>query len=215
MLSKLLKKIMPLSKQEKRVMPWWKINGDETLRKEYDLDEDSVVFDMGGYEGKWSRDIFAKYACRIYIFEPVPEYFSNIRSIFLNNRKVEVFNYGLDKDNKNEQISLLGDSSSIFKRGGKQINIKLVKAADFLAEKMINKIDLIKINIEGGEYDLLEHLIGSGFIRNINDIQVQFHDFIPQAEERMHNIQSKLKETHYLTYQYPFVWENWRIKDKT
>ena len=45
------------------------------------------------------------------------------------------------------------------------------------------------------------------------NIQVQFHDFIIQnAEERMINIQRKLELTHELTYQYVFVWENWKLK---
>ena len=70
----------------------------------------------------------------------------------------------------------------------------------------------MKINIEGGEYDLLEHFLESGFIKNINNIQIQFHDFIPNAEERMKKIQYELEKTHSLTYQYPFVWENWQRK---
>jgi hypothetical protein len=41
---------------------------------------------------------------------------------------------------------------------------------------------------------------------------VQFHDFVPNAEPRMRQIQQALAETHELTYAYPFVWENWRRK---
>ena len=71
---------------------------------------------------------------------------------------------------------------------------------------------MIKVNIEGGEYDLLEFLIDSNYIEIIDNIQVQFHDFIPDAEERMKNIHKKLEKTHFLTWQYPFVWENWQLK---
>jgi cellulose biosynthesis protein BcsQ len=84
----------------------------------------------------------------------------------------------------------------------------------FLQEKDIKRIDLMKINIEGCEYNLLECLIGIGFIKNIKNIQVQFHDFVEDAEKRMMEIQKNLQKTHYLTYQYPFVWENWEIKQK-
>lgn len=71
----------------------------------------------------------------------------------------------------------------------------------------------MKINIEGGEYELIEHFIESEFVKEIRDIQVQFHDFIPDAGVRMKKIQEELKNTHFLTYQYEFVWENWRRKD--
>ena len=77
----------------------------------------------------------------------------------------------------------------------------------------IERIDLMKINIEGGEYDLLEHLIKTGWIDKIINIQVQFHDFVENAEARMLAIQNDLAKTHELTYQYKFVWENWRLKD--
>ena len=34
-----------------------------------------------------------------------------------------------------------------------------------------------------------------------------------EAGRRMDGLQVRLRETHALTYQYPFVWENWRLKD--
>ena len=68
----------------------------------------------------------------------------------------------------------------------------------------------MKINIEGAEYDLLDHLIETGFIANIINLQIQFHEFVPNAKERMENIQKRLEKTHALTYQHEFVWENWK-----
>jgi len=40
---------------------WFRDNGDRTHRINYDLDRDSIVFDLGGFEGSWSADIFEKY----------------------------------------------------------------------------------------------------------------------------------------------------------
>ena len=71
----------------------------------------------------------------------------------------------------------------------------------------------MKINIEGGEYDLLEALLSGDAIKLIKNIQVQFHDFlINDAKEKMTKLQEKLALTHDLTYQYEFVWENWKVK---
>jgi hypothetical protein len=42
-------------------------------------------------------------------------------------------------------------------------------------------------------------------------IQVQFHDFVADADRRMAAIQSRLRATHHTTYQYPYVWENWAL----
>lgn len=44
-----------------------------------------------------------------------------------------------------------------------------------MAGKYIDDIGLMKINIEGGEYELLERMIELGIINKVKDIQIQFH----------------------------------------
>jgi len=200
--------------QKKRVAQWFKIRGDETLRLDYDLENNSIVFDIGGYKGQWSSDIFSKYCCIIHIFEPVKEFADKIEKRFDKNNKILIHKYGLSNRTKQTKISIIKDSSSIFKKGKKQKEIQLVEITDFLRGENIKKVDLMKINIEGSEYDLLEKLILTGFIKNIKNIQVQFHDFVKDAESRMIKIRKQLQKTHYLTYQYTFVWENWKIKEE-
>ena len=200
--------------QKKRVIPWFKDQGDTTLRLNYDLDETSLVFDLGGYKGQWTSDIVAMYCCKIHVFEPVIGFAEQIEKRFYKNPNILVHRLGLSNKTKSVKIAVSEDGSSIFKHGNDLREIRLVLAYDFLKDKGISKIDLMKINIEGGEYDLLDHLIDSGLIRRIKNIQVQFHDFVPNAEKRMAGIQAGLEKTHMLTYQYPFVWENWRIKDE-
>lgn len=200
--------------QTERVVPWFKIDGDKTLRLNYRLNSSSVVVDVGGYEGQWASDIFAKYCCNIIIFEPVKTFADKIKSRFTKNEKIKTYKYGLSNKNAKQVISLLADSSSMFKSDTDQEEIEVVDGSIFLTKENIANIDLMKINIEGGEYDLLDNLIDSGFIPKIKNIQVQFHDFVPNAKSRMLKIQNELRKTHHLTYQYEFVWENWEINEK-
>lgn len=198
---------------KERVVPWLKANGDRTLRLNYDLlNKDSLVFDIGGYVGDWSKNIFSKYACNIFIFEPVKSFSQDISTRFKNNNAIRVFNFGLGNRNKSSYISLNGDASSTLKDGRNKEKIEIKNISEFITDNNISTIDLMKINIEGGEYDLLESLIDNNLIKNIKNIQVQFHDFFPGDKERMENIQTALKETHSITYQYLFVWENWKLK---
>ena len=44
--------------QSQRVKPWLEIKGDQFLRLNYNLNPDSVVFDIGGYKGEFSTSIF-------------------------------------------------------------------------------------------------------------------------------------------------------------
>ncbi len=211
-IKKVLSKVFP-SEQARRVKPWTLANGDKTLRLNYDLNEDSLVFDLGGYEGQWASDIFSKYLCKIFVFEPSKPYAANIKSRFSRNKFIQVFDFGLGQSEKVLKLYSSNDSSSVFKKHGIAYDIEIRNATNFISSKGITKIDLIKINIEGGEYELLEDLIRSEMIKNIKNIQVQFHDFVPNAFEKMKSIQNALQKTHSLTYQYEFVWENWVLNE--
>ncbi|MFA7192126.1 MAG: FkbM family methyltransferase [Candidatus Paceibacterota bacterium] len=206
-------KLKKQSDQEIRVIPWFKNDGDKTLRLNYELNESSVVVDVGGYEGQWASDIFAKYCSTILIFEPVKSFADKIKARFRSNSKIKVYDIGLSNQDKDINISLLGDSSSIYKEDSNSEYIKIVDSSKFFNDNNIQYIDLMKINIEGSEYELLENLISSGFIKKIKNIQVQFHDFVPNAKDRMTKIQKELSKTHHTTYQYEFVWENWEINN--
>lgn len=193
-----------------RVKPWFAVRGDQTLRQEYDLDADSLVLDVGGYEGQWASDIFGRYACPILIFEPMPDFARQIGSRFERNPKIEVLPFGLGAKDERMRLSVSADASSVFKHDAQGVEIELREADRFLRQRGIVDIALMKVNIEGGEYDLLDHLLETGWIERIRDLQVQFHDFVPNADVRMKSIQSRLERTHQTTYQYEFVWENWR-----
>jgi hypothetical protein len=67
----------------------------------------------------------------------------------------------------------------------------------------------MKINIEGGEYSLLQRMIEKEITGICNNIQVQFHNCFQNAPEMRMNIREVLNKTHFLTYDYYFVWENW------
>jgi FkbM family methyltransferase len=196
---------------------WQQIDGDNSLRLKYELNHSSVVFDVGGFKGDWALEIYARYSCNIFVFEPVKNFTAILESRFLKNNSIKIFKYGLGAKNEKMNIAVMSESSSTeraAKNGieGKTEQIEIVSFTDFVNQNNITKIDLIKINIEGGEYDLLNQIINSGYIKNISNIQVQFHDFVSDAENKMSVIKKKLALTHELTYEYIFVWENWKLK---
>lgn len=199
--------------QSERVLPWFAAKGDETLRLNYDLNEKSIVFDVGGYKGEFAGDIFCKYNATIYVFEPIKSFFQIIQKKFVNNQKVKIYNFGLAGKDEQMQISMSDNSSSVFLKTEDSETIQLKSIVNFIQENTIQSVDLIKINIEGGEYELLEALIENNLINVFKNIQVQFHDFLLEdGKERMNRIQENLSKTHQITYKYEFVWENWKLK---
>ncbi len=193
------------------VAKWFADKGDQTLRLNYDLSSDAVVFDLGGFEGQWASDIFSRYCCSIYVFELFDEYAKAISLRFDKNPKIKIYPFGLSVKDENNVISVAGEGSSIYREGTIKKNVQFKNIKTFLEQNNIKQIDLIKINIEGGEFDLLEYILDEGLAVQIKNFQVQFHDLFPESKARMEKIQSRLSKTHNLTYQYHFVWENWEL----
>ena len=196
---------------------WYSENGDYTHNIDCDLTEDSIVFDVGGYSGEWAEQIYNKYSCTIYVFEPVKEFYDNIVKRFEGNNKVKVFHIGLGNKTHTTDIKITPDlvGSSIYRETGltgKVESIEIVDIIEFIKEHKLESIDLLKLNIEGEEFPLLEHLIENNKLNLFNNLKIQFHNFMEFAEERKNNIRTYLQKEFNLVYDFFFVWEGWAIK---
>lgn len=192
---------------------WMRAHGDQTLRMDYPIAPGEVVLDVGGFEGQWASDIFSRYLCTVHVFEPVPHFADAIRRRFAPNPHVHLHQVALGGADATLAISVDGDASSTVVGRGQTTEIPVRRFADVVREHGWTEIALMKVNIEGGEYELLEHLLDQGLGPLVRNLQVQFHDFVPDAHGRMLAIQERLRATHELTYCFPFVWENWQRKD--
>ncbi|OQY75999.1 MAG: hypothetical protein B6D44_00350, partial [Ignavibacteriales bacterium UTCHB2] len=132
-----------------------------------------------------------------------------------NSGKVHIYNFGLGAKTEEILMKIDGVSSSVFGRDSNaKVIVKICDIIEFIESEKIDYINLMKINIEGAEYDLLDRLIDSNSITRIENLQIQFHIFVENAKQRRELLREKLKKTHYLTYDYPFVWENWLLINK-
>jgi len=198
--------------QEKEVKRWFTDNPDENLRYIYDLSETSLVIDLDGYKGQWASDIYARYNCNILVFEPVKQFSDNIEKRFSHNPKISVYPFALGSEKRSEMISINNDATSVFSKSGEKQKINFESLKDFFERHNIEHIDLLKMNIEGGEYEILPLLIELGIVNNIKNLQIQFHKISSDSENEMHKIQEQLSKTHTTTFDYKFVWQNWTLK---
>lgn len=202
------------SKFELELEKWNKVRGDQHLRLDYPMKPESIVIDLGGYEGDWASQIYAMYQSSIYVFEPHPTYFNRIKYKFRNNDKIRAYEFGLASKDMKMRINSDEFSSSAFvnKNDSTLVEIQLNSFTHFMEENNITNINLLKINIEGGEFDLLLHLIKQDWLKHIVNIQIQFHEFVDNAVSMRNDIRETLHKTHELTYDYEFVWESWKRK---
>lgn len=184
------------------------------LRINYDLSNDSIVLDFGAYEGNWAGAIYNKYKPNIYLYEPVNHLYNSLIDRFKNNNKIKIFNYAVGAINESKEITIHKDASSFYEpiNGNKTI-VKVASIIDII--EPIEQIDLIKLNIEGSEYEVLESIIKYNLLSKIKNLQIQFHRCVKDYKKRRDFIRHELSKTHICKYNYDFVWEGWSLKPKT
>jgi len=188
-------------------------NGPEQLLA-HDLDRDSLVLDVGGFVGDWTADIVERYGSRVLVFEPIPRYCEQIGRRFEGSPNVIVRECGLSHRSEvlRMQDNFMG--SSVF-GPNPNVTVQMKDVAEVFEDIGDERVDLIKINIEGGEYALLERMIEKNLLVRCRKIMVQFHDrYHPRREAaaRRASIVAEIEKTHAPVFQYPFVWEAWEAR---
>lgn len=196
---------------------WREDRGEQRARLDYALGPESLVWDVGGFEGQWASDVSARFGCRVRVFEPAPDAASGLRWRFAANPRLSVHEFALGGADGVMFLALRGDASGIRATGeapaGREAKIQVRDVVAVMDELGAEPINLLKLNIEGGEYDLLDRLVSSGRIADVHELQIQFHDFWPDAVARREKLEAALSRTHARTWCYEFVWENWRRRD--
>jgi FkbM family methyltransferase len=192
------------------ITKWFRDNGDYTHNINYELTENSVIMDLGGYTGVWAQQMIDKYNPNVYILEPVTSFYEGMIARFSTNNKVNLINVGVGVEDKDGFIFMSGDGTSSNLTSGESINVKFNTIDTILEKWNLNEVDLIQINIEGDEYLLLEHMLKTGSINKFKNIQVQFHLGIENDIERRNKIRDGLTANGFKNnFDYPFVWESW------
>ncbi|MFZ6004094.1 MAG: FkbM family methyltransferase [Actinomycetota bacterium] len=190
---------------------------DATVRNrdilvDVDISAESIVLDVGAFRGEWAEKIWKRYAPTIHAFEPAPGAFRRMAQKFDGNDKVHTYEFGLGGSETAASLALNGPGSSIYDEpvefGAVEVRIRDVAAV--LEEIGLDEIDLLKVNIEGGEYDLLDRLHETGWLPHIRLLLIQFHEWHPKAYRRRRRNRRALRASHEEVWGYPWVWELWR-----
>lgn len=196
---------------------WFMDDGDSTHSINHQLDENSFVMDLGGYTGIWSQKIIDKYNCNVFIIEPVKEFHNILLDKYRHNPKVHILNVGVSTEDCLGGIHIDGDRTSTNINQGVFQEVEFNTLNTIMNKFKIDKIDLLQINIEGDEYKLLEYLHNNlELFRSIKKYQIQFHTNVDNCEIRRGIIQQNFINNGYeKTYDYPFIWECWKLKNNS
>lgn len=204
---------------------FYRRGGNALLYEDLPLGENDRVIDAGGYRGEWTAGVLPRYGCRSEIFEPVPEFAAHCRQLYRRNHRVGVHEAALGGSNRMTTFSLRDNGTSEFlgDSGSSEFEAKVVSVNEIIAsltthpgpealEVVLSPIGVLKLNIEGGEYEVLESLLESELLSRIRCLLIQFHRQPPDWEERYGKIRDGLAQTHKCDWCYSMVWEKWSLR---
>ena len=157
--------------------------------------------DGGGHDGCSVRKFVKEHVdFEIYSFECNSRFFPNYRKLPTTLIKKAIW---IDNDihNFNLQRGGVSGASSLFmKTNLRHFKIAQVRCIDFskwILDKF-NKDDyiILKLDIEGAEYDVLEKMIKDGSLEYINKLLIEWHNhkLINRDDERHNNLIEKITE---------------------
>lgn len=173
---------------------------------EWDISAESVVYEVGAYQGRWALQMARRYNPQLYCFEP-QEWAARVCCAVLEPYTAQVFQFGLGDRDARLPMARYGTDGCEMGVGGDVFG-RIRDIVAVVRELKTPDIDLMLINIEGGEFALLPHMLRNGIIPR--QLMVQFHDYgnpQPQIEAR-----KLLAEQYVALWDYGTVLSAWRRK---
>jgi FkbM family methyltransferase len=171
------------------------------------LGPDSIIYSVGiGQDISFDRAIIAAHACRVWGFDPTPKSAQWLESQSLPPQ-FSFLPLGLGVANETQTFYLPADPRHV---SGSFVNQSFVSTqhatqvpmrtlATLMQELGHSKIDLLKIDIEGLEYNLIEHL--ALHPQPIGQLCIEFHDrFFPEDPFRSKTAVKTLAAMGYLPF---------------
>lgn len=171
----------------------------------------SVTFDLGSYKGNSLIHLRSKVQGIIHGFEPIHTFYARCaRRISAICPHTYVHPVGVGDTDTIRLLSVLDDETSEFIRSWKKEQCVFRSFFNVWNHLKIDRLDVLHMNIEGGEYAVFRSILAHGLLPKIKTIIVQFHYPDRHSADRQ-AIQAHLRRTHRCVYDYAFVWERWDL----
>ena len=172
------------------------------------LGPDDSAIDCGADVGEVT-EVMGRRGAKVYAFEPNPYAFDVLQKRFADNPRVICLNKAVsDRDDvlklflhekadrdplgRSNSSSLLGVKSNI--NPDNWVEVEAINLADFI-KQLSAPVALIKMDIEGAEFDVLDHLLECDVLSNVGNVFVETHEKrIPSLQQRKERLQQLMQE---------------------
>jgi FkbM family methyltransferase len=191
----------------------------------------SVLYlDLGthkkGKELAWAINNVLPHMCNnfeAYGFEASQESFKQVSEEFTKTKNVSIFNVALchvlPKDGKIKFYKDMktGASDSIYRQSAHYEEVKAMRLSDWLSENNIvleNKIILLRMNIEGAEYDVIKDLVERGLTKYIDGYYGLWNDVCRIDKQRDDEFRAFLKKNQISSFTFNGRDLRWSLRKK-
>jgi len=153
------------------------------IPKGFDIQNNDVVLDIGAHIGVFSilASMYAKNG-KVYSFEPTPESFDLLKQNIKLNKAENIVPINKAVSDKNGEKEFYISSknqggNALFPSKESEINKIIVQTTSlnkFIKENKISQIDFLKIDCEGGEYEIL-FSCSDDTLNIIDKISMEYH----------------------------------------
>jgi FkbM family methyltransferase len=159
------------------------------------LNVDSAVLDLGANRGEFSHGMISRFACKVFAVEP----HSGLRANIEHAPRLTLVPVGVSGRSQRVRLLVFGNrcASLLHQKEGDVVDSEEeVEVLDFrsLLERIgAERIDLMKVDIEGAEVEMFDSASDSDLQRCIQ-ITVEFHDFVyPEQGARVELIKRRMR----------------------
>ena len=190
-----------------------------------------VLFDVGSHMGTYTDLVMKAYPdCKSFLFEPQSKIFKKIEQKYSNDNNVDVFNLAVSDTEQKQNLNLnkhdltaslldfdpksnyLKFKAKLYQTDINNMNyetelVQTITLDKFIIDNNLEKIDLLKIDTEGNEFNVLKGLKKK--INIVNNILIEIHHrelFLNYNSEKIHQylIDNGFKLVK--KFKFPFCW---------
>ena len=198
--------------QGKTDATFWFLHNRHELKYSLNLAKEGIVLDIGAYKGNFTLNLLRKNSKLTYLlYEPILQYYNIARNNLGDQTNVVIIQKGVSSDGRKIQLRDEGlRSRQIIRASDIYLEIQTQNILELFEAD--SRIELLKMNIEGMEYECLEILIKTEKLKLANNLLIQFHNFESTSEDRYLAIRDKLNMEYECVFSYKWIWELWKRK---
>jgi FkbM family methyltransferase len=168
------------------------------------LNDKSIVFSFGiGEDISFDTNLYSRCQCKLFLFDPTPRSISYINSQNLNTNfhflpigigpKSGKYDFYFPKNPNNVSGSIMTQKNV---SNESRISVQIKSWEDICCDLKISNIDILKIDIEGSEYEIIDDILSSKI--RVNQILIEFHSrYFDNGDKMTINAINKIKSKGY------------------